>query len=43
VKDVSTGTNFKGVTPFWCVDILRLAILVGIPVISLFLPRLFYG
>jgi TRAP-type C4-dicarboxylate transport system permease large subunit len=43
VKDVSTGTNFKGVTPFWCVDILRLAILVAIPVISLFLPRLFYG
>lgn len=42
VKDVSTGTVFKGVTPFWCVDILRLAILVAIPAISLYLPQLFY-
>jgi tripartite ATP-independent transporter DctM subunit len=42
VKDVSTGTVFKGVTPFWCVDIIRLAILVAIPPISLFLPQLFY-
>ena len=43
VKDVSTGTVFRGVTPFWCVDIVRLAILVALPSISLFLPRLFYG
>ena len=43
VKDVSTGTVFKGVTPFWCADIIRLAILVAIPAISLFLPQLFYG
>lgn len=42
VKDVSTSTVFKGVTPFWCADILRLAILVAIPTISLFLPELFY-
>lgn len=43
VKDVSTGTIFKGVTPFWCADIIRLAIIVAIPAISLYLPRLFYG
>ena len=43
VKDVSTGTVFKGVTPFWCADIVRLAVLVAIPTTSLFLPRLFYG
>ena len=42
VKDVSTGTIFKGVTPFWCADILRLAVIVAIPAISLYLPRLFY-
>ena len=41
VKDVSTGTVFKGVTPFWCADIVRLAVLVAIPTISLFMPRLF--
>lgn len=38
VGDVSTGTIFKGVTPFWVVDIIRLALLVGIPALSLFLP-----
>jgi len=42
VKDVSTGTIFKGVTPFWCADILRLTVIVAIPAISLYLPRLFY-
>ena len=43
VKDVSTGTIFRGVTPFWCADIIRLAIIVAIPAISLLLPGLFYG
>lgn len=38
VGDVSTGTIFKGVTPFWVADIIRLALLVGIPALSLFLP-----
>jgi len=38
VGDVSTGTIFKGVTPFWIADIFRLALLVGIPALSLFLP-----
>ncbi len=43
LPEVSTGTIFRGVTPFWCADIVRLALLVGVPWISLFLPRLFYG
>ena len=38
VGDVSTGTIFKGVTPFWIVDIIRLVILVAFPTIVLFLP-----
>lgn len=38
VGDVSTSTIFKGVTPFWIADIFRLALLVGIPALSLFLP-----
>jgi len=43
LPDVKTGTVFRGVTPFWCADILRLALLVAIPALSLFLPQLFYG
>ena len=43
VKDVSTTTVFRGVTPFWCADILRLSALIAIPAVSLLLPRLFYG
>ena len=38
VGDVSTGTIFRGVTPFWVVDILRLALLVLFPTLVLFLP-----
>ena len=38
VGDVSTGTIFKGVTPFWLVDILRLALLLLFPALVLFLP-----
>jgi tripartite ATP-independent transporter DctM subunit len=40
LPDVSTSTIFRGVTPFWCADIVRLALLVLIPSISLFLPLL---
>jgi len=36
--DVTTGTIFKGVTPFWIVDILRLLLFVLVPAIVLFLP-----
>ena len=39
VGDVSTGTIFKGVTPFWVVDIIRLIILVAFPTLVLFLPN----
>jgi tripartite ATP-independent transporter DctM subunit len=39
IGDVSTATIFKGVTPFWIVDIIRLALLVFIPSIILYLPN----
>ena len=39
VGDVTTGTIFKGVTPFWAFDILRLALIVLVPAIVLFLPN----
>jgi C4-dicarboxylate transporter DctM subunit len=39
VGDVSTGTIFRGVTPFWVVDILRLALLLFVPALVLFLPN----
>ncbi len=39
VTDVSTGTIFRGVTPFWIVDILRLALLVLVPWLVLVLPN----
>jgi len=40
VGDVSTGTIFRGVTPFWMMDIVRLALLLLIPGIALYLPSL---
>ncbi len=39
VGDVSTGTIFKGVTPFWSADIVRLALIVLVPWLVLFLPN----
>jgi tripartite ATP-independent transporter DctM subunit len=38
VGDVTTGTIFRGVTPFWVMDIVRLALLLAIPGLVLFLP-----
>ena len=38
IGDVSTRTIFRGVTPFWIVDIVRLALLVLVPWLVLFLP-----
>ena len=38
--DISTGTIFRGVTPFWIADIVRLALLVLFPALSLMLPGL---
>lgn len=40
LKDVSLGTIFRGVTPFWIVDIVRLLILMLMPSIVLLLPSL---
>ncbi len=40
LPDVSTSTIFRGVTPFWCADIVRLSLLLFIPSISLLLPSL---
>lgn len=42
LKDVKTSTIFKGVTPFWVADIIRLTLLTLIPAISLFLPEVLY-
>ncbi|MEZ5936290.1 MAG: TRAP transporter large permease [Alphaproteobacteria bacterium] len=36
--DVSTGTIFKGVTPFWIVDLVRLLLLVLVPTLVLVIP-----
>ena len=37
---VPTGTVFRGVMPFMWADVIRLAILVAFPIISLWLPRM---
>lgn len=42
LKDVKTSTIFKGVTPFWVADMIRLTLLTLIPTISLFLPTMLY-
>ena len=38
--DVPLATIFKGVTPFWIADILRVLLLVAFPAITLALPSL---
>ena len=40
LPDVPTGQIWKGVTPFIFADLIRLAILIAFPVITLFLPQL---
>ena len=42
LRDIKASTIFKGVTPFWCADILRLILITLIAPISLFLPELLY-
>ncbi|MGO1118139.1 TRAP transporter large permease [Rhodovibrionaceae bacterium A322] len=37
LPDVSIGTIFKGILPFWFMDLLRLALLVAFPMLSLWL------
>ena len=39
VGDVTTGTIFRGVTPFWVADIFRLALIVAVPWLVLVLPN----
>jgi tripartite ATP-independent transporter DctM subunit len=43
LPDVKTSTIFKGIMPFFAADMVRLFLLVFIPPISLFLPKLLYG
>lgn len=38
IGDVTTGTIFRGVTPFWLMDIVRLILLLLFPMLVLFLP-----
>ncbi len=40
LPEVSTATIFKGVTPFWMIDLVRLTLLVMFPQITLYLPLL---
>jgi tripartite ATP-independent transporter DctM subunit len=42
LPSVPTQTIFRGVTPFMIADIVRLAILVAFPAISLYLPQLLF-
>ena len=39
---VSTGTIYKGVTPFVVADVLRLGVLIAFPVLSTWLPSLLF-
>lgn len=43
LKDVKTGTVFKGIMPFLTVDLVRLGLLVAFVPISLWLPNLLYN
>ena len=40
LPEVPTGRIFAGVTPFWIADIFRIALIVFVPALSLFLPSL---
>ncbi len=40
LRDVSVGTIFRGVTPFWVADIFRIILLALVPAIALFLPSM---
>jgi tripartite ATP-independent transporter DctM subunit len=43
LPDVKTSTIFKGILPFFAADMVRLLLLVFVPSIALFLPKLLYG
>jgi len=42
-KDLSLGTIFRGVIPFLVADFLHLALLIGVPALTLWLPGLVTG
>lgn len=42
LKDVKTGTVFKGIMPFFTADLVRLGLIVAFVPISLWLPNLLY-
>lgn len=42
IKDINTATIFKGVLPFWVADMVRLALIVMLPAIALYLPNMLY-
>lgn len=42
IRNVNPATIFKGVTPFWGADIVRLALITFIPAIAMLLPELLY-
>lgn len=39
LPDVALGTIFRGVLAFWIADIIRLGLIIGLPVLSLYLVR----
>jgi C4-dicarboxylate transporter DctM subunit len=40
VTEMPVGTVFRGIVPFFIADILHVTLLVAVPGVSLFLPRL---
>ncbi|MBR7889529.1 TRAP transporter large permease [Marinomonas sp. A79] len=42
LKGVKPGTIFKGVTPFWCADIVRLMLITLVPAVAMILPEILY-
>ncbi|HFQ5587251.1 TPA: TRAP transporter large permease [Vibrio vulnificus] len=42
IKDINTATIFRGVLPFWVADMVRLALIVLVPAIALYLPNMLY-
>lgn len=42
VPDVSTGTIFRGIVPFFVVDLMRIVLLALVPAITLWLPNLLF-
>jgi len=43
LPDVGTSKIFRGAMPFFIADLFRLGVLVAFPIITLILPKLFYG